>query len=259
MIDIKHELNMLSRYATGRDWKGQLQRSLVKMAAEKIKGITDELQAYAIISDLLIGTEIDTTVLLNDELYTVGSTGAMLGNQTETEGGRLSVWEFILDLPGVGTLQERLDAIVSALINSGSISMFALENALQNAGFDVYVHKNTSNILFSGEKVTLSMTNNLGGKVGALDVRLTYGSEVVDPDIVNSTLCVNFIDETKDETKYRSNITLDERRWEYAFFIGGETKLSFANVEEYRKDIFREIILKTKPCGMWAVLLINYI
>ena len=103
------------------------------------------------------------------------------------------------------------------------------------------------------------MTNNLGGTIGSLDVRLTYGAQVIDPDIPGSTLCVNFIDEDKDETKYRANLTSDVQRWEYTFFIGGETKLTFADVEEYRKDIFREIILKTKPCGMWAVLLINYI
>ena len=91
------------------------------------------------------------------------------------------------------------------------------------------------------------------------DVRLAIDTDGnADPDIPGSELCINFIDSDIDESKYRSNLTTDQKRWEYCFFIGGETFPDFAVVDGEKKETFRELILKSKPAGMWAVLLINY-
>ncbi len=257
---ISHSNAILARLPTGRAWRGRIQRAIIKVIAEMIQQITDELILITKIKFLLFGGEIDETVRLNDELYTLFSSFAMLGPQTSLTG-KLVIWEFILDLLGVGTVEDRIKAIISALINAGKISKSALEIALQDSGFNVYVHRNISTELISGAKVTLSTTTILKGIVGGsgLEVRLASETGIIDPDIVDTELCVNFIDSDKDETKYRPNLSLDPRRWEYTFFVGGPVKLTRANVELSRKAAFRELILKTKPLGMWAVLLIDYV
>ncbi len=257
---IDHFGAIIARLPTGRAWRGRVQRAILKVIADKIKDITDELIVISKIKFLLFGEEIDEQVRLNDELYTLFSSFAMLGPQTVLTG-KLTIWEFILDLLGVGTVEDRINAIISALINGGKISLIALETALQDSGFDVYVHRNTSTELVSGGKVTLSDTTNLKGLIGGsgLEVRLVSETGIIDPDIVDTELCVNFIDSDKDESKYRTKLSSDPRRWEYTFFIGGETKMDRANVELSRKAAFRELILKTKPMAMWAVLLIDYV
>lgn len=259
-ISINHYSSIIARLPTGRAWRGQIMRAILKVIADKIQGITDELIIISKIKFLLFGEEIDETVRLNDELYTLFSTYAMIGPQTSLTG-KLVIWEFILDLLGVGTIEDRIKAIISALINAGKISLIALEKALQDSGYDVYVHRNASVELVSGSKVTFNDTINFKGIIGdsGKEVRFVSEEGIIDPDIPDTELCVNFIDSDKDELKYRTKLSSDPRRWEYTFFIGGEIKLDRANVELSRKAAFRELILETKPMGMWAVLLIDYI
>ena len=81
---------------------------------------------------------------------------------------------------------------------------------------------------------------------------------VIDPSTLSAELCVNYVDANTDATKYGGNFTSDPRRWAYTFLIGGATKGTTANVDAERKSAFRELILRSKPMGMWALLLINY-
>lgn len=255
-MSIKHYNSIISRLPTGRVWRDKIQRVILKVIADKIQGITDELIIISKIRFLLFGEEIDESVQLNDELYTLFSTFAMLGPQTALTG-KLTIWEFILDLLGVGTVEDRIKAIISALINAGKISLIALQTALRDSGFDVYVHRNAT--MHYGSKVTFGETLNFLGEIGSgEEVRFVTEVGIIDPDI-DAELCVNFIDSDKDESLYRTKLSNDPRRWEYTFFVGGETFLFNANVELTRKAAFRELILKTKPMGMWAVLLIDYI
>lgn len=259
-MNIEHFKNIVSRLPSGRAWRGKIQRIILKVIADKIATITDELKAMTAIKEILLGFSFDKSVILNDDLYTLGSEFSMLGPQEELESGNITIWEFILDLEGIGTAEERLNAIIAALTNSGAISPNAVQDVLQDSGFDVYVHRNGGSDLL-GPRVTLGANTNLNGLIGAgvQEVRLAGEADIIDPDIIDTELCVNFIDSAKDESKYRPNFTTDPRRWEFCFFIGGAAFLSRADVPAARKTAFRELILRSKPAGLWAVLLIDYI
>lgn len=258
-MSIDHFKPIINRLSTGRAWRGPGQRAILKVIADMIQIISDELIEISKIKLVLGGVVTDETMQLNDDLHTLGSTFAMLGDQT-SNSGELSIWEIILDLLGLGTDDERLQAIISALISSGSISLLAVQTSLLEAGFDVYLHANSST---GGtvSPITYGTINVYGGLVGSGPDVLQYAAQstVVNPDFSNTEVCVNYVDAVKDESKYRTNFTNDSRRWEYAFFIGGAGWLSRSNVAIARKDEFRELILRLKPAGMWAVLLIDYV
>lgn len=258
MSVIKHFENLIARLPTGRAWRGKGQRSILKVIADKIKEITDELLIIRNVELFLVRETDDITFTLGNDIHSLGSEGAILGIRT-TSDRQLSIWEYILSLLGQGTNEERLEAIVQALTTAGKISKSALEIVLQANGFDVYVHSNDGKITAS-DVVTLGYGSTLFGTLeDGTDVRLAIDTDGnSDPDIPGSELCVNFIDSTIDESKYRTKLTTDQRRWEYCFFIGGETFPDFAGVYANRKEEFRELILKSKPAGMWAVLLVNY-
>ena len=256
---INHYNSLISRLGTGREWRGKVIRKVLEVISEQIQGITDELIIIATVESILFGEDFDVSTLLNDEMYTLGSENAMIGEQTEGEG-RLSIWEFILDLLPLGTIEERLNAIIQAIINAGSISLIALQNTLQDNGFGVYVYRNGGDNA-PGSIITLSPTTNHGGIVGLGGplVRCAGGFPAIDPETVDHELCANYIDVNDDLFYYGSGYTDDPRRWRYGFFIGGENYLERAEVTIDRKAIFRELILKCKPGSMWALLLIDYV
>ena len=258
-MSIKHFNAIVSRLATGRAWRGQVQKAVLKVIADEIQGITDELILISKIRFIIEESEILDQVRLNDGLYTLGSTNAMLGAQSALEG-KVTIWEWILDLLSVGTVEERLNTIIATLVNVGNISLSALQNTLQDAGFDVYVHCNANESSVLG--VTYSESTYFGGTIDSdiSLVRYVDGlSSVGYPNKMIHEVCVNYIDAAKDGAKYDGNFTNDPRRWEFTFFIGGSTKLTRANVDAERKSAFRELILRSKPMGMWALLLIDYV
>jgi len=52
-MSIKHFNAIVSRLATGRAWRGQVQKAVLKVIADEIQGITDELILISKIRRLL--------------------------------------------------------------------------------------------------------------------------------------------------------------------------------------------------------------
>lgn len=155
-------------------------------------------------------------------------------------------------------LEDRKLAIIRKMNHPGTIrarqNWLYLEQQLQAAGFDVYVYEN----IFYPGPVTMSPTDIMGNIESGL---WDYGSvpeygevEYGDPDGGSAWEdCVaNYIDETKDAWFDVGD------NFRNTFFIAGPYIDQFADVQEERKNEFRQLILKLKPQQTIAYLFVNY-
>jgi len=139
-------------------------------------------------------------------------------------------------------LADRKAAIIRKMNHPGDIparqSWDYLENSLQAAGFDVYVHENLSEIPVVGSVIQLNQIQCGQYQVGAAP----FLFKVVNS--LDNEIDKNFVV----STDYRST-----------FVIGGAVFGTSANVSALREAEFRQLILKIKPVQTVAFLNINYI
>lgn len=172
------------------------------------------------------------------------------------------------------SLQDRKDAIIRKMNHPGDIparqSWDFLEQSLQLAGFDVYVHENIpAQTIFQ----LLQPASGTGQQGQGQQGQFQQGTVITaNPGLftlvqqgqiqqgqanqgayIYTNKVANNIDETLDAF---FNIGWN---WKSVFWIGGPNIGDFANVDVNRKDEFRQTILRIKPAHSIAVLLINYI
>jgi hypothetical protein len=68
--------------------------------------------------------------------------------------------------------------------------------------------------------------------------------------------CGAFTDYIFDYLKY--NVPVEANRWPYIFYIGGEVFGEKAAVPNIRRNEFEALVLKLKPTHLWAGMFINY-
>lgn len=127
-----------------------------------------------------------------------------------------------------------------------------VEQALQAAGFNVFVYENRFPLYPSGYEaripVVVAGTTSILSSVQYGQIQYgqgRYGSRY-------NNLCVNHIDERRD------NLFDNGGNFRTGFFVGGNPVGSFANVPAIRKNEFRQLILKSKPLHAVGYLFINY-
>lgn len=198
-------------------------------------------------------------------------------NETDAEN-----WERVLGLFTQNlTLEERKAAISRKKaypngILERSYYLF-IQQQLQDAGFDVYVHENRFADGSGGWDVQdpddlLSTPYQLG--LGELGVSELGGST----DGITYSIAANYLDEDTDNTFYstapnpmelgvgelgvgelQQSLPVDKGTGlRYTFFVGGETFPSMASVPNERKQEFRQLILTLKHNHTLGFLLINY-
>jgi len=170
-------------------------------------------------------------------------------------------------------LSDRKSAIIRKMNHPGTIlarqSWDYLQEQLQLAGFDLYVYENIPEQTVEQILQPFSETGQLGdgqlddfelGDVFSVYPELFNCAELGDGQLGDFQLdeCVyknkiaNNIDELKD---IPFNIGQNYRS---IFFIGGPVIGEFANVNEERKNEFRQLVLKIKPVQAIGILFINY-
>tara|TARA_R110002051_G_scaffold100614_1_gene170971 strand:+ start:341 stop:1006 length:666 start_codon:yes stop_codon:yes gene_type:complete len=153
-------------------------------------------------------------------------------------------WENRLGMiNGTGnTLSDRKLAIIRKMNHPGDIparqSWDYLQNSLQAAGFDVYVHENLTETPILGSVIQCGQVQCGQYQCGSMP----YLFKVVNS--LEASVDKNFVC----STDYRST-----------FVIGGAVFGSSANVLASREVEFRQLILKIKPVQTAAFLYINYI
>jgi len=171
------------------------------------------------------------------------------------------------------SLADRKLAIIRKMNHPGDIkarqSADYLQNALQAAGFVVYVHENIPEMAIEDILVINQNVGQFGmGQFGDLQfgsaqsiypqyfVPTQFGSAQFGSaqfgEVVFTNKVANHIDEDLDKF---FNFGQSKRAM---FIIGGQNLGDFEDVDINRKEEFRQLILKLKPTHAIAALLITY-
>ncbi len=169
-----------------------------------------------------------------------------------------SEWEVRLGMVSnpLALLEDRKLAIKRKMNHPGDIKArqhhLYIEGQLQAAGFDVYVYENRFPDGGGGYDTqdVFTITGGLGYE-GLQHGDVQHGDAQHGGSFSN--IIANYIDEVQDSSFYiPSNLR-------GTFFIGGASLGDYASIDVNRKDEFRQLILKLKPCHMVGYLLINYV
>lgn len=163
-------------------------------------------------------------------------------------------WERRLGMvPSSASLADRKAAIIRKLNSPGRNpakgNFMWIEEQLQLAGFNVFVYENR----FSGATMTpLDLTDGSY----PITVEIQHGDfehGEVNHGVAYTNKVANNIDERKD---LFFSVAPNLRS---TFYIGGNPLGSFADVPLVRKDEFRQLILKLKPCQTVAFLFVHFV
>lgn len=210
-------------------------------------------------------TVIDRTLSKFVEAFSVVVTDAkaffdgVYGDLLPADTRQLDLWEAQFGLPALGLSEavrrSRLEAAWSAV---GGQSPAYIQNTLQDAGFDVYVHewwvpgtttpRNPLTYLqqtFPGVSpgVDCGESDALCGEPGALC------GEQDDP------LGFPLVNKVPDTARVVPN---DSAEWPFFLYIGGETFGTLAQVDPIRRDEFEALCLKICPAHLWLGMLVEY-
>lgn len=185
------------------------------------------------------------------------------------------------------TEQQRRDQLMPIVFNrSFNGGLDNLEDALQEAGFDVQVHSNSPAVdpaifldqsfqmVAAGAAAFAGNEDAFAGKIGG--ELLVNGEIFTTRKIVTSvagtfyagdgTTAGEYTDLERTEITY--NIPTDPNDWPFVFFVGGDatrdgtgalTEIQLANVPASQEQEFKRIILKFKPIHSWAGLIIDFV
>jgi hypothetical protein len=179
--------------------------------------------------------------------------------------------------------RQRLAAQVYARSGTGTID--DMQNALDNAGFDVQVHSNDPavdpNLFIAGNfQMVAGGDNAYAGNQGAF-VSQSLGELLVNGEIFSTEKIFDSLSgamfsgdgysgsflATQLGKKIYS-VPTDPTTWPLIFFVGGDatrdpgtgalTDIEMAEVESSREQEFKSLILRYKPLHTWAGLIVFY-
>lgn len=136
-----------------------------------------------------------------------------------------------------------------------------IQNTLQEAGFDVYVHEWWQEPVIGGNPVPIDPGPLVGGTLTSL---VSCG----EPDMQCQepiALCGNFdnvggrILKNKTDKQGNPGAPTNPAEWPYFLYIGAATFPNDANVPADRQEEFERLLLKISPTQQWIGLLINYV
>lgn len=153
------------------------------------------------------------------------------------------------------SLDQRKAAIIRKLNHPGRIparqNFRYLERELRVAGFDVYVYENRFDD--GGGGLETRSPGDIVGATGSTQNQLgmfQLGQFELGTDYYNKVVT------SLDDSDQYFDLGNKLRR---TFFISGNPITTFAEVDETRKEEFRELICKIKPAQTGGWLLVNYV
>lgn len=172
----------------------------------------------------------------------------------------LAEWERQFGLDGTGDEATRRTALSAAWQATGGQSPRYLQDILQAAGFDVYVHEWWS----AGPPIWVARDPRdyadpaLVGEVQCGEVVAQCGEDLAE---CSDLLAADADYLVNDDLSRRAPPPLpsDPERWQHFFYVGGETFPDTATVPSERRAEFRRMLLKYKPTHLWIVLRIEYV
>ena len=170
----------------------------------------------------------------------------------------LPVWELQFGLPGTGTELERRSRLTAAWRATGGQSPRYLQDVLQAAGFDVYLHEWWSSGPPWVARDPRSYTDQ------PLIGTTQHGEPLAqcgEPSATHNAFLAN-------DPGYLVNLDLTRRApapvpedpdtWPYFLYVGGETFPDRAEVLASRRAEFEELLLRLFPAQQWLVTRVTY-
>lgn len=179
----------------------------------------------------------------------------------------LADWErqFGINFPSASETDRRL-AIAAKWAATGGQSPQYIEDTLQAAGFNVYVHEwwVPPNEAPRTARDPRDYANQ--PLIGQYQCIPDSETQHECTDVPNGPQCTEWL---MNEVNYIVNDNLtpiapppipsDPDRWRFFIYIGAETFPNFAEVSMFRRDEFRELLLTICPAQQWIVTLVDYV
>lgn len=189
--------------------------------------------------------------------------------------------------PNLTEAQRRaaLDSRINAIDNTGSRQ--ELENALQRAGFDLFVYSNSPAVdptkFLSDFEMVAGEDNAFAGEpdavAGVFLAELVVNGDIIisqavyaltagDEESFAGELSAIAEVEALTEQPFQYFLPSNPLAWPFIFFVGGAAEfavdgsivsIEFVDIDDARRLELREIILKYKPAFTWGVLLVNFV
>ena len=176
----------------------------------------------------------------------------------------LSAWEVQFGLQDTGlNEQARRDRLDAAWKEKGGQDPRYIQDTLQAAGFDVYVHEwwEPSVEHPTGGSVNGDVTPTARNPFDYLDdgtgglpfLMFDGGADAQDADSDSQDGGIVTISSQKQYV-----IPADPTKYPYFLYIGGATFPTQSQVSESRRDEFEDLCLKICPTEQWLGILVNY-
>lgn len=211
-----------------------------------IPALSNRYKFYTAVANFFNDVYLDITAL----------TSQILSDNENFDAQDAARWESILGLQrnSVLSLEQRRQAILRKYTSprnvTGRSAAVFLEQQLQLAGFNVFVHENRFDD-GSGGIESRSFEQVVGVQNSAVYAdSSTYGSRTYGQ--TNRQLIVNSLESSIDN---QHPLFGNNNR---TFFIGAQTVGQFVSLPATREQEFRELVLTIKPVNSIAYSLINY-
>jgi hypothetical protein len=173
---------------------------------------------------------------------------------------QITEWENEYGIPPNPLEATRRLNIAAEWAATGGQSPRYIEDVLQTAGFDVYVHEWWSSgpnpyVARDPRSYTLDA---LVGTVQCGEPLAQCGEPLAECNnvLVNDPLYLVNKDLTQ---RAPPPIPADPDYWPFFWYVGGETFPDLAQIRFERKDEFHRLLLKLGPAHQWIVTLVDYI
>ena len=179
--------------------------------------------------------------------------------------------------------REQLSPIVFNRSSSGSVD--SIQQALDDAGFNVQVHENSPAVdpaIFLDQAFQMvagggaAFAGNQDAFAGRVGGELLVNGELFTTERVYESVAGTMFAGTAGageytdllRTKVEYPIPTDPNDWPLVFFVGGDatrdgsgalTAIENADVPSPQESVFKQIVLKFKPIHSWAGLIVTYV
>jgi len=198
------------------------------------------------------------TVIQSDVIDNANDAHAELRPETATDMDR---WFDQFNLIQSGTLATDRESLAGAWILNDYQSPKQIQDTLQAAGFDVYIHEWWNVPVIGSPTVRnpasyIAVGYNRYSSVAGADEMVSGDSSAVSGAYFedNGYMLVN---KTDDGVVY--SVPVNAAEWPYIYYVGGSVFGSYASVPAARQNEFETLLLKTKPAEQWIGVLVTYI
>lgn len=174
---------------------------------------------------------------------------------------QLELWEEQFGLSNTPlTEQQRRDRVEAAWAEVGGQDPRYIQDTLQAAGFDVYVHEwwepATNPPVARNPLLVIGTPGSVVYVVGCNETLAFCGE--VEAEAGNTANPLGYLLINKTPDRQNEPVPALAAEWPYMFYIGGQTYGTQATVDAARRDEFEALCLKICPTQLWLGVMVTF-